>query len=144
MTKISRSINIQVDPGTVWPFLDMRKWADFSDLFAEVEMSSPEMKVGEEIRITAGPGHEKVTYTAKITAFKPAQKLEYSRTGGPLPGKSEWHISSNGKSSEVHFNNTFQDPLPEPVVKSMELTMDKFLGDLKAAVENRGSAKIGK
>lgn len=144
MTQISRSIHIQVDPGTVWHFMDMRKWTEFSDLFADVKMSSPELKVGEEIRITAGPGDEKVNYTAKITVFEPAKKLEYSRTGGPLPGKSEWHISSNGSGSEVHFNNIFQDPLPEPVVKSMELTMDNFLGDLKNAVENGVKTRMRK
>lgn len=144
MTKINRNISLQVDPDTVWEFMDMRKWAEISNIFAKIDLSSNEMKVGEEARIVAGPGEEKVQYTAKITACEPSHRLEYFRTGGPLPGKSEWQISENHNGSEVHFANTFDDPLPIPVKKSMELTMDKFLNDMKMAVENGVTVINGK
>ncbi|MFQ5630631.1 MAG: SRPBCC family protein [bacterium] len=144
MTKITRNISMQADPDTVWEFMDMRKWSEISDIFAKIDLSSPEMKVGEEVNIVAGPGEEKVHYIAKITACEPCQRLEYSRIGGPLPGKSEWQISANHTGSELHFENTFNDPLPASVKKSMEMTMDKFLSEMKAAAENGGTAMNGK
>lgn len=136
MTKISRSIEMQVDPNKVWEFMDMRKWSQISTIFKKVDLSSTEMKVGETALITAGPGEEIVNYSAKITTFEPAKKLAYFRSGGPLPGKSEWQIMANGSGSKVSFENTFQDQLPEPVKKSMEQTMERFLSDMKSAAEN--------
>jgi hypothetical protein len=141
MTKISRSIDVHVDPGTLWQYMDMRKWSEISSIFTKVDLSSTEMKVGGEANIIAGPGDEKVNYIAKITACEPGQKLEYFRTGGPLPGKSEWSIAANHSGSEIRFMNTFDDPLPEPVKHSMIATMDRFLGDLKIAVENGANGK---
>ncbi|MCA9742512.1 MAG: SRPBCC family protein [Deferribacteres bacterium] len=135
MTKISRSIEMRVDPDTVWEFMDMRKWTQFSEIFKKIDLSSAEMKVGEIATITAGPGSEDVRYSAQITAFEPMKKLAYSRSGGPLPGKSEWQILANGTGSKVSFENTFRDPLPEPVEKSMASTMEKFLSDMKSAAE---------
>ena len=136
MTKISRSIETRVDPMTIWELLDMRKWTAISTIFEKVDLPSREMKVGEIASITAGAGEEKVRYLAEITALEQEQRLEYSRTGGPLPGKSQWQIVKNGAGSIVSFENTFHDPLPEPVKKSMEATMDKFLSDIKLAAEN--------
>ena len=35
MTKITRNISLQVDPDTVWEFMDMLKWAEISNIFAK-------------------------------------------------------------------------------------------------------------
>ena len=140
MTKISRSVSVRVDPNTLWNYMDMRKWSDISSIFTKIDLNTAVMEVGGEAKITAGPGNEKVNYVAKITEMEPAKRLAYSRHGGPLPGKSEWEIQpiQNG-STMVHYNNTFEHSLPEAVVKSMESTMEKFLHDLKAAVESSGN-----
>lgn len=141
MTRISRSIKVQADARTLWQFLDMRKWNEISNLFSEIDTSSQNLQVGDEARITAGPGVEKVNYTATIVALEPEKRLEYMRSGGPLPGKSEWEILPNGEGIEVAYHNTFNDQLAEPVKRSMEQTMERFLGDLKLAVENGANGK---
>lgn len=41
MTKISRSIEMRVDPDTVWEFMDMRKWTQFSEIFKKLISPPP-------------------------------------------------------------------------------------------------------
>jgi len=135
MTKITRTIKVNASPENVWPFMDLRKWKDFSQIFAEVDCTAPDFNIGQQAKITAGPGAEKITYTATITALEAAKKLAYRRSGGPLPGISEWEISKNDSLCEISYNNTFTHELPQPVQKSMTTVMDNFLQDIKNAVE---------
>lgn len=139
MTKITRSVSVPVDPTTLWNYMDMRRWCEISSIFTKVDLSNGKMEVGGEAKITAGPGDEKVNYTARITVLEPGRRLAYARSGGPLPGRSEWEIQPNHQGATISYHNTFDHTLPDPVVKSMESTMERFLGDLKAAVESNSN-----
>lgn len=141
MTTISRKITVRSDAKTLWEFMNMRRWSEFSTLFTKIDYPNSSMQVGDEAKITAGPGTEKVNYTARITVLDPGKRLEYLRTGGPLPGKSAWEISPNPGSCEINYSNTFEHELPDPVKKSMGNAMERFLADLKLAVENRSNGR---
>lgn len=116
--------------------MDMRKWTQFSTVFSSVKLSTPEMQVGGKVDIVAGPGTEKVHYTATITALDPEKLLQYTRAGGPLPGTSEWKVTATKYGSELHYTNTYNHELAEPVKKSLSHAMERLLQDIRTAAEN--------
>ncbi len=136
MTKIDREISIASSPEQIWPWMDILKWPEFSDIFTEVSLDNGNVALGAKAQITAGPGEEKVNYSAQITAFQPSKKLAYSRSGGPLPGDSEWEILPAENGSTVIYRNSFDHALAEPVKESMAKTMERFLAQIKKVAEN--------
>lgn len=135
MTTISRILELHTPANVAWQYMDVRKWPEISEIFRTVTLSTRELQQGAEAEIIAGPGQEKVNYTAKITACEPGNLLEYERSGGPLPGKSTWKIVPNGNGCRLEYTNTYQHDLPAPVKDALAHAMDRFLQDLKSAVE---------
>ena len=135
MTEIKRLIKVKADAQTIWQLMDMRKWTEFSQIFTEIQYPTGEMQVGQKAKITAGPGEVKVNYTATITELEPEKRLKYERSGGPLPGTSEWQLKARNDLSEISYNNTFFHELAEPVKISMAQTMDKFLAEIRDTAE---------
>jgi len=62
-------------------------------------------------------------------------RLIYKRTGGPLPGSSEWLLTTSPNGTRVDYTNHYQHDLASSVLSSISRAMIRFLTDLRDAVE---------
>jgi hypothetical protein len=77
-----------------------------------------------------------VQYNVEIVAYDESMgRLVYKRTGGPLPGTSEWSLTKSANGTRVDYTNHYNPDLPSPVLSSISRAMVRFLNDLRAAVE---------
>ncbi len=136
MSMLKERIEIKKPLSEVWRFLDLQRWPEISSIFQQVESLDGSMQVGSRFIITAGPGEAKVQYNVEIVACDESMgRLIYKRTGGPLPGTSEWLLTSSAASTKVDYTNHYNPDLPSPVLSSISRAMVRFLNDLRAAVE---------
>ena len=137
MSMLKERIEIKKPLSEVWQFMDLRRWPEISAIFQQVEASAESaMQVGSAFVVTAGPGETKVKYNVEIVAFDQSMgRLVYKRTGGPLPGTSEWVLTSSPNGTRIDYTNHYQHDLNSTVLSSISRAMIRFLGDLRAAVE---------
>lgn len=137
MTSLTRSIEILRMPEIVWGLMDMRRWPDISNIFSEVASTGASMTRGVKLSIVAGPGEEKVHYTAEITECEAPRRLYYKRTGGPLPGVSEWHLTPSARGTMITYTNKYDHDLAPPVQASICRAMEKFLEEMARVVQEK-------
>ncbi len=136
MSMLKERIEIKKPLSDVWRYLDLRRWPEISPIFQHVEAQDIAMQVGSRFIITAGPGETKVRYNVEILACDESMgRLVYKRTGGPLPGTSEWLLTASGGSTKVEYTNHYNPDLPSPALSSISRAMIRFLTDLRAAIE---------
>ena len=116
--------------------MDCRKWPDISTIFKSVTAEGKRLNKGSRVDVVAGPGSEKVHYTATIVDLQDEARLAYERTGGPLPGDSVWELESHNGSTKIHYKNTYLHTLAKPVETSLAHSMERFLDDLQKAAED--------
>jgi len=134
MISLTRSIEILRTPEIAWELMDMRRWPDISNIFSEVTPTETSMTRGVKLSIVAGPGEEKVHYTAEITVCEAPRRLSYKRTGGPLPGESEWHLTPSARGTMITYTNKYDHDLAPPVQASICRAMEKFLEEMARVV----------
>jgi carbon monoxide dehydrogenase subunit G len=138
MSMLKERVEIKKTIAEVWPYLDLRRWPKISPIFQQVEAQSDSMQAGARFIVTAGPGETKVQYNVEIVAYDESMgSLIYKRTGGPLPGTSEWLLTKSANGTRVDYTNLYQHDLASPVLSSISRAMIRFLNDLRDAVENR-------
>ncbi len=135
MTSLTRSVEIFRLPEIVWEVMDMRRWPDISNIFTEVVSNNTPITAGVKLTIVAGPGEEKVRYTAEITECEAPRRLAYKRTGGPLPGESDWHLTPTARGTMITYTNKYEHDLPPPVQASICRAMEKFLEEMSRVVQ---------
>lgn len=135
MTELTRSTEVLRPPEKVWEVMDMRRWPEISPIFAEVSPANAELAAGTVLTIVAGPGEEKVHYTAEITALEAPRRLSYRRSGGPLPGLSDWHLTPTARGTMITYANKYDHDLAPPVQASICRAMERFLDELRRVAE---------
>ncbi|NUO79787.1 hypothetical protein HUU05_06900, partial [candidate division KSB1 bacterium] len=66
-------------------------------------------------------------------------RLVYKRTGGPLPGTSEWSLTKTASGTKVVYTNYYQHDLTSTVLSSITRAMERFLNDMRNAIEKEKS-----
>jgi len=136
MSMLKERIEIKKPIEEVWRYLDLRRWPKISQIFQHVEAQDEAMQVGARFLVTAGPGETKVQYNVEIVAFDESLgRLVYKRTGGPLPGTSEWSLTKSATGTRVDYTNHYQHDLASPALSSISRAMVRFLDDLRQAIE---------
>jgi uncharacterized membrane protein len=136
MSMLKERIEIKKPISEVWPYLDLRRWSKISKIFQQVEAIDNAMQAGSRFNVTAGPGETTVQYNVEILAYDESMgRLIYKRTGGPLPGSSEWLLTTSPNGTRVDYTNHYQHDLASPVLSSISRAMIRFLTDLRDAVE---------
>ena len=142
MSMLKETIEIKRPIAEIWRFLDLREWPKVSPIFQDVEALDGAMHAGARFIITAGPGEAKVKYNVEITAFDQSLgHLHYKRTGGPLPGTSEWVLTNSPNGTKVAYTNHYQHDMNSTVLSSITRAMERFLNDLRQAVEGAATKK---
>jgi carbon monoxide dehydrogenase subunit G len=137
MSMLKERIEIKRPISEVWLYLDLRRWPKISRIFQQVEAQDDAMQVGSRFNVTAGPGEATVQYNVEIVACDESLgRLVYKRTGGPLPGTSEWLLTKSANGTRVDYTNHYQHDLASPVLSSISRAMIRFLTDLRDAIEN--------
>lgn len=143
MSMLKESIEIKRSIAEVWPYLDIARWPEVSRIFQDVESQEAGMHSGAQYIVTAGPGEETVKYNVEVIAYdQELGRLVYKRTGGPLPGTSEWSLAATPLGTRVVYTNHYQHDLNSNALSSIMRAMERFLSDLRNAVENSTSSKI--
>jgi hypothetical protein len=136
MSMLKERIEVKKPLSEVWPFLNLRRWPEISPIFQHVECQEVGMQAGSSFVVTAGPGEAKVIYNVEIIACDESMgRLVYKRTGGPLPGTSEWVLTSSPNGTRIDYINHYQHDLNSTVLSLISRAMIRFLNDLRAAVE---------
>jgi len=136
MSMLKERIEIKKPISEVWPYLDLRRWPKISKIFQQVEAMDNAMQAGSRFNVTAGPGETTVQYNVEILAYDESMgRLIYKRTGGPLPGSSEWLLTTSPNGTRVDYTNHYQHDLASPVLSSISRAMIRFLTDLRDAVD---------
>jgi carbon monoxide dehydrogenase subunit G len=136
MSMLKERIEVKKPLAEVWRFLDLQRWPEISRIFQKVEAQDGSMQVGSHFIVTAGPGEATVQYNVEIVAYDESLgSLVYKRTGGPLPGTSEWLLTKSANGTRVEYTNHYQHDLASPVLSSISRAMIRFLNDLRDAVE---------
>lgn len=136
MSMLKERIEIKKPTSEVWRYLDLTRWPEISPIFQQVESLDGSMEVGSRFVVTAGPGEAKVQYHVEIVAYDESMgRLAYKRTGGPLPGTSEWILTAGATGAKVEYTNYYQHDLTSTVLSSISRAMIRFLNDLREAIE---------
>jgi len=135
MTELTRSVEVLRPPEIVWEVMDMRRWPDISKIFSEIMPANAPITEGANLTIVAGPGEEKVRYAAEITAWEAPRRLSYRRSGGPLPGSSDWHLTPTARGTMITYANKYDHDLAPPVQASICRAMEKFLEELQRVAQ---------
>lgn len=136
MSMLKEMIEIRKPAAEVWQYLDIAQWPKVSPIFQEVEIVEGPMKSGAQFMVTAGPGEARVQYNIEVMICDQALgRLVYKRTGGPLPGTSEWSLLNTPNGTKVIYTNHYQHDLNSTVLSSISRAMERFLSDLKNLVE---------
>ncbi|MCI0698182.1 SRPBCC family protein [candidate division KSB1 bacterium] len=136
MSMLKERIEIKKPLSEVWRFLDLQRWPEISSIFQHVEAKDSSMQAGSRFIVTAGPGETKVQYNVEIVACDESMgRLVYKRTGGPLPGTSEWVLTSSATGTKIEYTNHYQHDLNSTVLSSISRAMIRFLNDLRAEAE---------
>jgi hypothetical protein len=135
MTTLTRSVEVSIIPEIVWGMMDMRRWPEISNIFSEITPPEASITEGAQLFIVAGPGEEKVRYSAEITAWEAPRHLAYKRRGGPLPGASDWHLRPTARGTMLTYTNHYDQDLAPPVQASICRAMEKFLEDIARAAK---------
>lgn len=136
MSMLRERIEIKKPISEVWQYLDLRRWPQISKIFQQVETKDTPMEVGARFVVTAGPGEATVQYHVEIIAYdQNLGRLVYKRTGGPLPGTSEWSLTASANGAKVEYTNYYQHDLASAVLSSISRAMIRFLNDLREAAE---------
>jgi len=137
MSMLKERIEIKKPISEVWPYLDLRRWPKISKIFQQVEATDDNvMQAGSRFNVTAGPGETTVQYNVEIVAYDESLgRLVYKRTGGPLPGSSEWLLTTSPNGTKIDYTNHYQHDLASPVLSSISRAMIRFLNDLREAIE---------
>jgi carbon monoxide dehydrogenase subunit G len=136
MSMLKERIEIKKPVSEVWRYLNLARWPEISPIFQQVESLDDSMQVGSRFMVTAGPGESKVQYNVEIVACDESMgRLVYKRTGGPLPGTSEWILTSSATGTRVDYTNYYQHDLTSTVLSSISRAMIRFLNDLREAIE---------
>jgi len=140
MSMLKEMIEIRRPLAEVWQYLDIARWPQVSPIFQEVEAVDSDMHVGANYVVTAGPGEAKVKYNIEVLAFDQEMgRLVYKRTGGPLPGTSEWSLTKTASGTKVVYTNYYQHDLTSTVLSSITRAMERFLNDMRNAIEKEKS-----
>lgn len=136
MSMLKERIEISQPIAEVWKYLDLRRWPKISKIFQQVESQDETMQAGAHFNVTAGPGEATVQYSVEIITYDESLgRLVYKRTGGPLPGTSEWTLTKTATGTRIDYTNYYQHDLASPVLSSILRTMVRFLADLREAIE---------
>lgn len=136
MSMLKETIEIKRPLAEVWQYLDIARWPQVSPIFQEVESASGAMQVGATYVVTAGPGETTVKYNVEILAYdQELGRLVYKRTGGPLPGTSEWSLTKTATGTKVIYTNYYQHDMNSTVLSSITRAMERFLNDMRNAIE---------
>ncbi|MEK7727535.1 MAG: SRPBCC family protein [candidate division KSB1 bacterium] len=136
MSMLKEIIEIKRPFNDVWEYLDIARWPKVSPIFQEVEAAESGMQVGAQYIVTAGPGEAKVKYNVEVLAYdQELGRLVYKRTGGPLPGTSEWSLTKTAAGTKVIYTNHYQHDMNSTVLSSITRAMERFLTDMRNAVE---------
>lgn len=138
MSMLKETIEINKPAAEVWRFLDVARWPEVSPIFQEVETIEGPMQAGAQFVVTAGPGEAKVKYNVEvILCDQNLGRLVYKRSNGPLPGSSEWTLMNTPSGTKVIYTNHYQRDLNSDALSSLTRAMERFLSDLKKAVEGK-------
>lgn len=136
MSMLKERIEINQPIAEVWKYLDLRRWPKISKIFQQVETQDEAMQTGARFNVTAGPGEATVQYSVEVITYDESLgRLIYKRTGGPLPGTSEWTLTKTANGTRVDYTNHYQHDLASPVLSSISRAMVRFLADLREALE---------
>ncbi|MDZ7292880.1 MAG: SRPBCC family protein [candidate division KSB1 bacterium] len=134
MSMLKERIVIMKPVSEVWRYLDLRRWPEISSIFQRVEAQDGSMQVGSRFIVTASPGETKVQYEI-LTYDEDMGRLVYKRTGGSLPGKSEWCLTASTAGTKIEYTNYYQQDLNSTMLSSISRVMVRFLNDLREAIE---------
>lgn len=138
MSMLKERIEVNQPIAEVWKYLDLRRWPKISKIFQQVETQDEAMQTGARFNVTAGPGEATVQYSVEIITYDESLgRLIYKRTGGPLPGTSEWTLTQTANGTRVDYTNHYQHDLASPVLSSISRAMVRFLADLRGALEKQ-------
>jgi len=141
MSMLKERIEINQPMAEVWKYLDLRRWPKISKIFQQVETPDEAMQAGARFKVIAGPGEATVQYNVEIVAYDESLgRLVYKRTGGHLPGTSEWSLTKTAGGTRVEYTNHYDHDLASPVLSSLSRAMVRFLADLRAAIEKPSAA----
>jgi hypothetical protein len=136
MSMLRERIEIKKPVSEVWRYMNITHWPEISPIFQKVESPDDSMQVGSRFTVTAGPGEAKVQYNFEIVTYDESmRRLVYKRTGGPLPGTSEWSLTASPSGTKVDYINYYQHDLTSTVLSLISRAMIRFLNDLRAAIE---------
>ena len=138
----SGTIDIAAGPEVVWDLLaDIKRWPEWN---ADVKSTSlaGAVESGEVFRWKAGPA--KLVSTLQ-TVERPTELSWTGRTMG-MSAVHVWRFESDGDTTTAHTEESWESGparlLPGMMRKSLQKSLDKWLGELKAAAEaGAGSPK---
>ena len=138
----SGSVTIEAGPELVWDLLaDITRWPEWNADVASTSLSGP-VESGEVFRWKAGPA--KLVSTLQ-TVERPTELSWTGRTMG-MSAVHVWRFESDGDTTTAHTEESWEGLparlLPRMMRKTLQKTLDAWLGELKAAAETRaGSPK---
>ena len=139
MSMLKETIEVKKPKAEVWKYLNLERWPQVTKIFKSVESQQDFIGNGAKFIVTAGPGEEKVKYNVEIiTCDEELGSLVYKRTGGPLPGNSEWQLIATSNGTKIVYTNYYQHDLNSTVLSSIVRAMERFMQDLRVAIETGG------
>lgn len=134
MTEIKISKQVDVPPMQVWPFLDPRKWPDFSNTFYRVSINTKILRLKTIADIHTKFADSQFHFAAKITSFSENKNFAFERFDGPLPGSSSWYLIENQAGCLIENTGIFLHTLADPLEQQVRDWMGTFLEEIKGAL----------
>ena len=136
----SGNIGIAAAPDVVWDLLaDIKRWPEWNADVKSTQLSGP-VEPGEVFRWKAGPA--KLVSTLQ-TVERPTELSWTGRTMG-MSAVHVWRFDSDGATTIAHTEESWEGGparlLPRMMRKSLQKSLDAWLGELKAAAEARAGS----
>jgi uncharacterized membrane protein len=144
LTRIEKSIEINVSPKKVWSMVAWEKLPEWYDLFKKVEYTSKDKyKVGETVHIISEAAGVKAEWDAETTEVIENEKAAWRSTGGNFTGIGSTALSPTKAGTKVTIVMEYE--LPYSVLgklidklrvhKALEKSFDIGLKKLKDILE---------
>jgi uncharacterized membrane protein len=144
LTRIEKSIEINVLPEKIWPIVRWENVPEWFDTVKKVEWTSKEHnKVGATFHAIGEAAGAKMEYDAEITEVIENEKMAARTTGGNLTSISSVSLSPTEAGTKVTITQEYEMPYSVlgklidrlRVRKAMEKSIDDALKKLKDTME---------
>ncbi len=135
------TIPIVADPELIWDLLtDINRWSEWNADVTSASLPGP-VATGEVFRWRAGPA--KLVSTIQAVE-RPVEVGWTGRTMG-MKAVHVWRLERHGEITIVRTQESWDGPparlLPRTMRRSLQRTLDAWLGALKTTAEARGTSR---